>query len=324
MRRFVVRRAAQALVVVFLVATLTFALIHLAPGDPFAATMENPLISEAVRAQWRAAYGLDRPLPEQYWRYLVSVAHGELGYSFSVHRPVSAALAAALPNTLLLMGLAIAASFTLGTALGVLQAVRRGSLADRALGGTALLFYAMPDFWLALMTMLVFAYWLPVFPVGGVVDPVLHEYMGPLARAADRARHLVLPAATLALLNAAVVARYQRAAMLEVVHRDFVRTARAKGLTERAVVYRHALRNALLPTITLLGLSFPALLGGAVFVERVFSWPGMGLLTVNAIAARDYPLVTASVMLGGAMVALGNLLADLLYAAVDPRLRERE
>jgi peptide/nickel transport system permease protein len=322
-RQFLVRRAAQALVVVFLVATLTFALIHLAPGDPFAATIESPLISEAVRAQWRAAYGLDRPLPEQYWRYLVSVAHGELGYSFSVHRPVSAALAAALPNTLLLMGLAIVASFALGTALGVLQAVRRGSLADRALGGAALFFYAMPDFWLALMAMLVFAYWVPLFPVGGIVDPVLHEYLGPLGRAADRVRHLVLPVATLALLNAAVVARYQRAAMLDVVHRDFVRTARAKGLPERAVVYRHALRNALLPTITLLGLSFPALLGGAVFVERVFSWPGMGLLTLNAVATRDYPLVTAGVMLGGTMVALGSLLADVLYAAVDPRLRER-
>ena len=322
MRRFLLRRAAQTVVVVLLVATLTFALIHLAPGDPFSATLENPLISPAVRAQWRAAYGLDRPLPEQYWRYLASVAHGELGYSFSMHRPVAAALAEAVPHTLLLMGLAILVSFALGTVLGVLQAVRHGSLADRGLGAAALFFYAMPDFWLALMAMLVFAYWVPAFPVGGVVDPVLHEYMGPLARAADRARHLVLPVATLALLNAAVVARYQRAAMLDVVRRDFVRTARAKGLPERAVVYRHALRNALLPTITLLGLSFPALLGGAVFVERVFSWPGMGLLAVNAIAARDYPLVTASVMLGGAMVAVGSFLADLLYAAVDPRLRE--
>jgi peptide/nickel transport system permease protein len=320
-RRFLLRRAAQTAVVVLLVATITFALIHLAPGDPFAATIENPLVSPAVRAQWRAAYGLDRPLPEQYWRYLASVARGELGYSFSMHRPVAAALAEAVPHTLLLMGLAILVSFALGTVLGVLQAVRHGSLADRGLGAAALFFYAMPDFWLALMAMLVFAYWVPVFPVGGVVDPVLHEYMGPLARAADRARHLVLPVATLALLNAAVVARYQRAAMLDVVRRDFVRTARAKGLPERAVVYRHALRNALLPTITLLGLSFPALLGGAVFVERVFSWPGMGLLTVNAIATRDYPLVTASVMLGGAMVAVGSFLADLLYAAVDPRIK---
>ena len=320
MRRFLLRRTLQAIVIVVLVTTITFVLIHLAPGDPFAAAIDNPLLTEAMRAHWRAAFGLDQPLPVQYWRFVVNALHGNLGYSFSLHRPVRDALASALPNTLLLMGAALVASFVLGVALGVVQAARRGGALDHALSAVSLFFYSMPDFWLAIMVVLAFAYWMPIFPVGGIVDPVLHDYLGAGGRVLDVARHLVLPALTLTLLSAAAVARYQRAAMLDVIHQDFVRTARAKGLPG-AVVLRHVVRNALLPVITLIGLAFPALLGGAVFVEKVFSWPGMGLLTVNAIATRDYPLVTASVILGGTMVALGSLLADVLYAVADPRLR---
>ena len=308
--------------IVLLVATITFVLIHLAPGDPFTATLDNPMVSESVRAQWRAAYGLDRPLPEQYLLYLRNAVRGDFGYSYSLHRPVRDALVSAVPNTLLLMSVALVASFLLGVALGILQAVRAGTRTDRALSAGSLFFYSMPDFWLALMALLVFAYWIPVFPVGGTVDPILHEYLGFWGRVADRLHHLVLPALTLTLLSAAGIARYQRSAMLDVIHEDYIRTARAKGLGERGVVLRHALRNALLPVITLLGLAFPVLLGGAVFVEKVFAWPGMGLLAVNAIATRDYPLVLAAAVIGGVMVALGNLLADLLYAVADPRLRE--
>ena len=323
MRRYLTRRLTQAVVVVFLVVTITFILIHLAPGDPFSAALENPSVTPAVRAQWRAAYGLDQPLPVQYVRYISEAMRGRLGYSFSQHRPVADALADALPNTLVLMSAALAASFLAGIGAGVLQAVRRGRWLDRALSAGALFFYSMPDFWLALMALLVFGYELHLFPITGMFDPVMYDYLSPFQRLVDRAHHLVLPAGTLALLTAAGIARYQRSAMLDVIHEDYVRTARAKGVPPWRVVVRHALRNALLPVITIFGLAFPALLGGAVFVEKVFAWPGMGLLTVGAVAQRDYPLVTASVIVGSVMVAVGSLAADLLYAVADPRLRER-
>ena len=304
-----------------LVVTATFTLIRLAPGDPFASSLDGPAVSQEVRDAWRAQYGFDRPIGEQYRRYLANVARGDFGYSTSQRRPVRDAIVAALPNTLLLMIVALAASFAAGIALGVFQAVRKDGVADRAVGAVTLLFYSMPDFWLALMMMLGFAYWLPLFPVTGITDAVMYQYWPPWRQALDRVHHLVLPAATLTLLSTAVIARYQRAAMLDVVHDDYMRTARAKGLDERAVVRRHALRNALLPIITIFGLSFPALLGGAVFVERIFSWPGMGLLTVTAINQRDYHLVTAAVIVGSVMVVIGSLIADLLSAVVDPRLR---
>lgn len=318
---FVVTRTAQAALVVLVVATVVFVLIHLAPGDPFTAALENPNVTEAVRARWRAAYGLDRPLAEQYVRYLTSVARGDLGWSFSLQRPVLDVLADALPNTLLLAGTALVLGFGGGILIGAVQARRQGSPLDRALGAASLFFYSMPDFWLALMLMLALAYWLPVFPVAGAVDPVMHDYMGPLARLADRLRHLVLPALTLSLLVAAGVARYQRAELLRVLPEDFVRTARAKGVGERTVLMRHALRNALVPTVSLLGLYLPVLLTGAVFVERVFAWPGMGWVVLNAVSTRDYPLVVAGVVIAAAMVSLGSVVADVLHLLVDPRLR---
>ncbi|HUF26897.1 MAG TPA: ABC transporter permease [Gemmatimonadaceae bacterium] len=318
----VLRRVGQAALIVFLVTTLTFVLLRVAPGDPFTATVEHPLIAEETREQWRAAAGLDRPIAEQYIRYLANVARGDFGPSFSKGRPVSEELASAVPNTLLLMLAALVASFVLGVALGVFQAVRRGSIADRAIGGVALFFYSMPDFWLALMVLLLFAYRLGLFPVGGMLNPWSYEYYDIWGRIANRLHHLALPAGTLTLLSAAAIARYQRSAVLDVARQDYVRTARAKGVSERRVVTRHILRNALLPVITLLGLAFPALLGGAVFVEKVFAWPGMGRLAVEAIGTRDYHLVTATVIIAGVMVSIGSLLADLLYAAVDPRLRE--
>jgi peptide/nickel transport system permease protein len=320
-RRYLAGRLLQALVVVILVTTASFFLAHLAPGGPFG--LEDPRISEAVRRQWQAHFGLDRPLAEQYVRYLVGLAQGQLGYSFLRRAPVGDVLAVAIPRTLLLMGVALALSIAAGVSLGVYQAMRRGRLTERVLGAVSLFFYSLPDFWLALMALLTFAYWMPLFPAGGIVDPAVHEYLGFWGRFWDRLRHLALPAMTVALLTTAAVARYQRASMLEVIELDFVRTARAKGAPERRVVSRHALRNALLPVITLLGLALPALLGGAVFVETVFSWPGMGLLAADAIAARDYALITATVAAGGIMVAVGSLVADLLYAAADPRVRVR-
>ncbi len=321
MLRYLARRLGQAAVIVAIVAVITFALIHLAPGDPFSAVMDNPNVSERVRSTLRAQYGLDRPLPEQFVRYVNQLAHGELGWSFSHDRPVREVLATALPNTALLMAIALVGSFTLGILIALIQVARRGSATDQALSAISLFFFSMPDFWLAILALLAFTYWLPIFPVGGAVDPVMHEYMGLGARIVDRVRHLALPALTLTILAAPGVARYQRAALLDVLPADYIRTARVKGLTEREILRRHALRNALLPIISLLGLSFPALLTGAFFIEKIFAWPGMGLAVVNAIGTRDYPLVVGGVIVGSIMVTIGSILADLLYAWADPRLR---
>jgi peptide/nickel transport system permease protein len=319
--RYLVGRLAQVAVVVVLVATISFFLIHLAPGDPFGAAVANPNITEGVRAQWREAYGLDRPLPEQFVRYVASVARGNLGWSFSFNRPVAAVLDDALPNTLLLMSIALFASFALGIGLAVAQVLKPGSFTDRVIGGISLFLFSVPEFLLASVLIFVFAYKLSIFPIDGMMD-VMHSNMGPARRLADVAYHTILPAITLTLLFSAVVARYQRAALLDVLPSDFVKTARAKGVTERVIVRHHALRNALLPTISLFGLAFPALLTGAVFIEKVFSWPGMGYIIVRSIDTRDYPLLMAGVIIGSILVALGSLLADLLYLAADPRLRD--
>jgi peptide/nickel transport system permease protein len=322
MRRYVAGRIVQSLIVVFLVTAISFFLIRLAPGDAFSFVGDYTM-SDAVRNRLRAQFGYDRPLIEQFALFLGNVVRGQLGYSHSMHRDVGSILAVALPRTLLLMGAALFTSFAIGIAVGAFQAVRRGSWLDRSASGILLLFYSIPDFWLALMALLAFAYWLPIFPSGGMVDQVMHDYMSFGGRVRDVFAHLILPSLTLAVLSAAGIARFQRAALLEVLPQDYVRTARAKGLGERTVVLKHALRNALLPVITLLGLSLPALVGGTFFVEKVFSWPGMGYIAANAIASRDYDLVTGTVIVGGIMVAVGSLIADLLYAAADPRLRAR-
>lgn len=321
MRALVARRLLQAVVIVAIAATTTFLLVQLAPGDPLDDLLENPRVSREMRERLRERWGLDRPVHEQYVLYLRNLARGDLGWSFSKSRPVADAIIDALPNTLLLMGVALFGAFVLGVTAGVIRAGRRGSVADRTLGAGTLVFYSMPDFWLAIMAMLVFAYWIPIFPTSGMTTAVVYDYLSPIGKLIDRLQHLVLPATTLVLLLAAIIARYQRAAFLDVATLDFVRTARAKGLTERSVLWRHVLRNALLPVITLIGLALPMLVGGAVFIEQVFAWPGMGRLVVEAIAARDHSLVTASVIMGSVLVTLGSLLADLLYAVADPRLR---
>jgi len=321
LRRYLAARLLQSLIVVVLVTTISFFLIRLAPGDPFSFT--DFTMNNVVREQLRTQYGYDQPLPKQFIRFLGNVAHGRLGYSHSMQRNVGTVLAEAVPRTLLLMNAAIFAAFALGIAIGALQAVRHGSWLDRATSAVLMFFYSIPDFWLALMALLAFAYWIPLFPSGGMTDAVLHDYMSLGGRIRDVLAHLVLQALTLALLSAAGIARYQRSALLDVLPQDFVRTARAKGLAERTVVMKHALRNALLPIITLVGLSLPSLVGGAFFVEKVFAWPGMGYVAASAINARDYDLVTGTVIVGGIMVALGSLLADLLYAVADPRLRSR-
>ena len=307
--------------VVAVVTTATFILIHLAPGDPMGGGLDDPRISEAVRTHGRAAYGLDQPLPVQFLRYLTNAARGEFGYSFAYNESVRSLLARALPRTLLLAGTALVLSFAAGIAIALVQVARHGTATDRALGVASLAVYSLPDFWLAQVALLTFAYLVPLFPAGGMVDPVMHPYMGNMAALWDRVRHLVLPALTLATLTAAGIARFQRAALLDVAADDYLRTARAKGVPERSVLMRHALRNAALPVITLFGLALPGFLGGTVFIEKVFSWPGMGSLAVDAVAARDYPVVIACAVVGSMMVAGGSFIADVLYVVADPRLR---
>jgi peptide/nickel transport system permease protein len=320
-RRYVAGRLLQAALVVFLVTTVTFVLVHLAPGDPIAMALQRPGVTEAVRQQWRADFGLDQPLGEQYARWLGNAVRGELGYSFSFRRPVRDVIADVLPRTLLLVGLALVLSFALGIVVAVLQSEQPGGRRDRWLGRILLLLYSVPDFWLAFVALLIFAYRLPIFPPSGIVDPVMHDYMSPAGRVLDRLHHLVLPVTTLTLLATAAISRHQRSALLEVLPSDWMRTAIAKGLSQRSAVRRHALRNALLPSITLAGLYLPGLVAGSLFIEKVFTWPGMGLTTANAIGARDYPLITASVLVTSVVVAIGALLADVATAAADPRVR---
>ncbi len=321
MTAWLLRRLAAALAIIFAVVTLCFAAIHLAPGTPFLPGQDRP-IDPAVVERLRARFGLDQPLPVQYARYLRALVRGDLGESFSQRRPVVDAIASAIPNTLVLTGTALAIDFLLGVLIGVVQAARARRRLDVALTNATLFFYSLPTFWLGLLLLLVFGQWLDWFPVGGVTA-VLHDSMPLALRLLDRLKHLALPALTLGLVGAAGTARYQRAALLEALGEDYARTARAKGLTEPRVLMDHALRNALLPIVTLLGLALPFLLTGAVVVETVFTWPGLGKLAADAIAGRDYPLVIATTLISSVLVVLGSLIADLLTAAADPRVRLR-
>lgn len=326
MIRYVFRRALTAIPLLLGVATIVFLLLSLAPGDP-SNIYFGPGMSPETLERIRRDMGLDDPLLVRYFRWLFSFARGDFGYSISSNMPVARRILAALPNTALLASVSLLLAFLTGILLGVIQAVRQYSLLDTVLGGGALFFYSMPSFWLALMLILVFSVsandmgWPLVLPASGVVSTG-HDLMAPLAQLKDRLAHLVLPALSLTLVMAAGVARYVRASMLEVIHQDYIRTARAKGLPESRVIFKHALRNGLIPVVTLFGLYFPFLLSGTVFIEYVFSWPGMGKLLVDAILQRDYPVVLAGTFLFGAMVVLGNLLADILYGVVDPRIRQ--
>ena len=320
MLRLVLSRAGQAAVVVAVVATMAFVLVHLAPGDPFS-NADDPSFTGAMRARERTRWGYDKPLPEQYVRWIGNLARGEFGWSHERSRPVSDVLRETLPNTLLLMGTALFVGVVAGVALGTWQAARHLSPAERASNLLTIGLLSVPEFILSLGVVALFAGHWRWFPASGMVDPAWHESFSAVGRAMDVLRHLALPAGTLAALTAAAVSRYHRTAMLAVLPEEFVRTARAKGASERVAVLHHALRNALGPLITISGLMLPALFGGAVFVEQIFSWPGMGLTMINAVNGRDYQLVLAGVIVSSVLVAAGGALADVLAVIADPRLR---
>ena len=312
-------RLLAGLTVVLGVVILTFLLLHAAPGDPVDLVL-GPTATAEQRAAQREALGLDRPLSSQFVTWVGRFVRGDWGTSIAKGRPVRRLLAEAWPATVRLVALSLLLSYLIGIALGALQAARSGSRTDTALSVASVVLFAAPGYWLGLMLVLVFTYWarwLPAFGAAGLDS----DYLSGSGWLMDRVRHLMLPLATLTLIGIGGAARFVRGAMLETLSQPFITTARAKGLTPRRVIGRHALRSALTPVVTLLGLSLPALFSGAVFVEAVFAWPGVGRVLVEAVQARDYPVVMAATTVSALLVVLGNMLADLLAAWLDPRVR---
>lgn len=315
MTAWLVRRLLQAVPLLFGITVVLFAVIQAAPGGPEGALLESGrFIDPQVLEAYRERLGLDRPLPEQYVRWLGAAVRGDLGVSFSTTRPVSEMIVERLPATVELMGAAFLLAALLAGALGVTSAVRQYSWLDHAGTGLSFLGLAMPVFWFGLILQLVFGVWLGWLPVSGT---------GTVGAASpgDHLLHLVLPATVLSFRYVAGWSRYLRSSLLGALRADYVRTARAKGLPERIVVGRHAVRNALIPVVSVMALDLAALFSGAVITETVFAWPGIGRLFVQAMFARDYPLLMGILLLGSAMVVLFNLLADILYGLLDPRIR---
>jgi glutathione transport system permease protein len=310
-RVYIVRRLLLAVPTVLGTSLLVFLILHLVPGDP-ATVIAGPTAPADVIANIRTQLGLDQPLLVQYWRYLSSALHGDLGRSILSRRQVSDEVAGAFLNTLELVIAARVWSLLIGIPIGVLAAARRRSIFDKLSMVTALLGLSLPIFWIGLMAMWLFAVklgWLPISGRGG-----------PMWTAAGL-QHLVLPALTLGGVQVPALARLTRSSLLEALNQDYVRTARAKGLAERLVVAKHALKNAMLPVVTVVGLQFAGLLGGAVVTETIFSWPGLGRLAVTAILTRDFPIVQGTILVSAVTFVTINVLTDFLYAVLDPRIK---
>ncbi len=326
MFRFLLGRLAQSALVLGLAVSVVFALLRAAPGDPLSGSTLDATTAPATRELLRRQYALDRPLLEQYAHFVGSALRGELGMSLSRGRPVAQVLRDVVPNTVLLMGTGLFLGILGGIALGAWQGSRdtRSSATSARVARMSerigLAIIATPEYIVATAMLTLFAATWRLFPIGGMVSLGVHDSLGPVARAGDVLWHLTLPALTLALIVGAGVARYQRTEMRLVLARPFIRTARAKGVPEARVLVHHALRNALGPVITLCGLLLPSLVGGAVFVEAIFAWPGMGRTMVEAVTGRDYPLAIGAVIVSSVLVALGGLLADVAAAVADPRL----
>ena len=314
------RAMLNALGLLIAVVVLNFCLIHAAPGDPAQVIAgEMGGASPNILAQIRAEYGLDRSEPAQLVDYLDKVVHGNLGYSFYFNEPVLKLIFSRFPATLLLIMTALALAVLIGAALGIISAQRPHGLLNQLVSVISIAGYAAPVFWTGLMLLVLFASVWPVLPVAGMSDPA-YPSTG-LAHVADVAKHLVLPAATLAIVYVAQYSRLMRASMIESLQADYVRTARAKGLPERRVVLKHALRNALIPLVTMVGLQFGQIFAGAVLVETVFDWPGLGRLAFDSILRRDYPTLLGILFFSAILVIVANLLTDIVYRMIDPRIR---
>lgn len=315
---YLVRRLVQAIPLLMGVVIITFVLIHLAPGDPLN-VLAGDGGSPSYYAEMRARFGLDRSIPEQLGRYLLAILSGDFGYSFSYQQPVLEVIWSRVPATLLLMGTALLISTVVGVGLGVLVATRPHSWLDYLVTAFTSCFYSVPVFWLGQLLILVFAVGLNLFPVAGMISE-RDSYTG-FRQVLDVLQHLALPSLTLALSYLALTTRLTRTSLREALMEDYIRTAQAKGLSGRRVVWRHALRNALLPLLTLIGGEIGLLITGAALTETIFAWPGLGRLLLDASLQRDYPLLMAFFILVSISVILTNLLTDLLYTALDPRVR---
>jgi peptide/nickel transport system permease protein len=313
-KRYIARRLLLLVPVLAGVSIIVFMVLHLSPGDPVDIMLGTQATQED-RTRLRADLGLDQPLPVQYVRWLGHVVRGDLGRSLWMRRPVLGEVLGRLQATLILTGTALLLSTAAGLALGVASATRPNSALDRVSAMASLFGASMPSFWLGIVLMVVFALRLGWLPASGMYAP----YGGGDLR--DLLAHLALPAVTLAAASVTIIARLTRATMLETLGQDYIRTARAKGVVERAVVLRHGLKNAMIPILTVVGVQAGYLLGGAVLTETVFAWPGVGTLMVQGILARDFPLVQGCVLVVALSFVLVNLAVDLLYAWVDPRIR---
>ncbi|HEY9013895.1 MAG TPA: ABC transporter permease [Gemmatimonadales bacterium] len=318
MLRALLRRTLAGLAVVLGVVTLMFFLIRLAPGDPALLLVGPTASAEQVAAQ-RRALGLDKPVLEQYGAWIGRFAQGDWGTSIATGRPVREMIANAWPATVRLVGLSLILSYLAGILVGAIQASRGGRL-DTALSVVSVTLFALPGYWLGLMLVMVFTYWARALPAFGAAG-FDADFLTGWSRVVDRLRHLALPLATLTLIGLGGTARFVRGAMLDVRGAPYVAIAWAKGLSPAQVTLRHVLRNALIPVLTLLGLSLPALFSGAVFIEAIFAWPGVGRIMVEAVGARDYPVIMAATAVSATLVILGNLLAEGLTIWADPRVR---
>jgi peptide/nickel transport system permease protein len=342
--QFILRRLLQAVGIMFLLSVLFFALVNLAPGGPLAGYGGARRLPPEQVAMLKRQLGLDKPLPVQYMVWLVGndwmkvgtgtaeggtrygtrrgILRGDFGFSFQTRQPVLTVINDRLPNTIYLMAVTLLVALGLAIPAGILSAVKQYSFFDISVTTFSFAGQAIPDFWLGLILIIVFYAWLKnpltgasLLPSGGILS------IGTPFSVGDAVRHLVLPVATGALGWVAWYSRFLRSSMLDVIHQDYLRTARAKGLSERLVIYKHALRNALIPLVTLFALDLPYLFSGAVFIETIFAWPGMGRLYYQAALQRDYPVLMAVLIIGAALIILSNLLADILYAVLDPRIR---
>ncbi len=314
MGRYVASRALQAAVLLLLVSCVSYAIMNVAPGGPLAVYLHNPQVTPDRIVLLRHQLGLDRPWYDRYAAWLGAIVRGQWGDSYYTGRPVLAMIGERLPATIVLMLSAFALALGLSFPLGIFAATHKYTWGDNLLSFGSFFAWAMPTFWFGLMLQLVLAVHLRLLPVAG-----MHE-IGD-SSAGDLLRHLVMPAVVLGLGAIASWSRYLRSSVLEVLSRDYVRTARAKGLPRDRLLYRHIVRNSLIPMVTLIGLELPALFGGAVITESIFGWPGMGRLFLEALNNRDYPVQMAGLLLSAALLVCGNLLADLTYAALDPRIR---
>ncbi len=315
MGRYVASRLLQAVPLLLGISVVSFAILRAVPGGPLAAYEGNPYVTDADLARLEQAFGLDQPLHVQYLSWLSRFVTGDWGYSLVSHQPVLALIGERLPNTVYLMGTVFVVTVMLSLPIGVLTAMRQYSVFDHAMTGATFAFLSTPTFWLGLLLIIVFGLQLRLLPLGGIATPGAPFDLG------DRLRHLVLPVMTIALVQLGSHVRYLRASMLETLGQDYLRTARAKGLADRVVVARHALKNAALPYVTVVALDVPELFVGALVTEQIFGWPGMGRLFWDAATRSDYPVLMGVLAVSSALIVLANLAADVFYGYLDPRIR---